>query len=342
MISGDFCWIYSFERFRDSMNFSDIVGQSVLVDRLKRIMQNQLIGHAYLFVGPEGIGKKTVSNIFARGLLCKSQGNRPCDLCRSCKQFNTGNHPDIYRVTRGSRLSIGVEQIRKMLEDTQLKPYESGRKIYIIEDAHTMTVQAQNALLKTLEEPPGFTTIMLLADRSQGLLPTVLSRCQVFRMQKLTKKEVCSILVSNLDLSEEKAMLFASLSDGIPGRGLQLAGSKEFNDMREEVFKFLSEFSRLDDMGKMQYKDLFTKYRDNIDVVMDIMVLWFRDILVYKEVHNNHLIINLDKLALLKGQASIFTVKRVRSIIEKIEQSRRMLKGNANYQMTIENLLLAL
>lgn len=324
------------------MNFSDIVGQSVLVDRLKRITQSQRIGHAYLFVGPEGIGKKTVSDIFVRGLLCKSQGHRPCDLCRSCKQFNSGNHPDIYRITRENRQSIGVDQIRGMLEGIRLKPYESDRKIYIIEDAHTMTVQAQNALLKTLEEPPGFTTLILLADRSQGLLPTVLSRCQMFRMQRLTKNEVCSVIVKHLALPVDKALLFASLSDGIPGKGLQLAGSKEFNDVRDEVLEFLAGIPEMNDMEKMGYRDLFIKHKDKIDVVVDIMMLWFRDVLACKEAGNSSLIVNLDKLPLLKGQASLYTIKRISNAIEKIEQSRRMLKGNTNYQLTIENLLLSL
>jgi DNA polymerase-3 subunit delta' len=322
------------------MNFSNLIGQALLVERLKQIIESQRIGHAYIFAGPAGIGKKTIGNIFARALMCKSQGHKPCDLCRSCIQFNSGNHPDVYRIKTGDKFSIGVDQVRDMLEDIQLKPYQSDRKVYIIEDAHTMTVQAQNALLKTLEEPPGFATLLLFADRFQELLPTVLSRCQIFRIQRLTKQEVCDIIMGHFNMPRERAMLFAGLSDGLPGKGLELAGSQEFNEMRNEIFKFLEKVPNCDDLGKMAYWELFSQYKDRIEEIMDILVVWFRDILVYKETGEHTLIINLDKLSSIDKQVSLFTIKRIRSIIENIERSRRMLKGNANYQLTIENLLL--
>ncbi|MCM8901858.1 DNA polymerase III subunit delta' [Caldicoprobacter algeriensis] len=322
------------------MNFSDVIGQSFVVKRLKQIIESQRIGHAYLFVGSKGIGKKTIANIFARGIMCKSQGHRPCDLCRSCRQFNSGNHPDVYRVQKGDKSSIGVEQIRNVLEDIHLKPYESSRKVYIIEDAHAMTVQAQNAFLKTLEEPPFFATIILLAEKSSELLPTILSRCQVFRMQRLTREEVCTIIISHFDMPRERAMLFAGLSGGIPGKGLQLAGSQEFNQMRSDVFKFLEEIFDYNDIDKMTQWELFNQYKDRIDEILDMLVIWFRDILSYKETGDSALVINIDKLPVIEKQASLFTIRRIRSIIESIERTRRMLKGNANYQLTIENLLL--
>jgi len=322
------------------MNFSDIIGQSSVVNRLKQIIESKRIGHAYLLVGPEGIGKKTLANIFARGIMCTSHGQRPCDVCRSCRQFNSGNHPDVYRVQKGDKSSIGVEQIRDLLDDIHLKPYESSRKVYIIEDAHAMTAQAQNAFLKTLEEPPFFATIILLAERANELLPTILSRCQVFRMQRLTREEVCTIIVKNLGIPKEKAMLFAGLSDGIPGKGLQLAGSQEFHQMRNDVFKFLEGIFDYSDIEKMAQWELFNQYKDRIDEILDMLAIWFRDVLVYKETGDFGLVINIDKLPMIEKQASLFTLSRIRSIIESIERTRRMLKGNVNFQLAIENLLL--
>ncbi|MBM7583378.1 DNA polymerase-3 subunit delta' [Caldicoprobacter guelmensis] len=324
------------------MNFSDIIGQSFVIKRLKQIIESQRIGHAYVFVGPEGIGKKTISNIFARGIMCKSQGHRPCDLCRSCRQFNSGNHPDVYRVQKGDKSSIGVDQIRGVLDDIHLKPYESDRKVYIIEDAQAMTIQAQNAFLKTLEEPPLFATIILLAENANELLPTILSRCQVFRMQRLTREEVCAVIMRNFDISKEKAMLFAGLSNGIPGKGLKLASSQEFNDMRNDIFKFLEQFLSYDDVEKMAQWELFNQYKDKIDEVLDILVIWFRDIMAYKETGDYALVVNIDKVPLIEKQASLFTIRRIRGIIESIERTRRMLKGNTNYQLAIENLLLSM
>lgn len=324
------------------MNFSDIIGQSFVIKRLKQIIESQRIGHAYAFVGPEGIGKKTISNIFARGIMCKSQGHRPCDLCRSCRQFNSGNHPDVYRVQKGDKSSIGVDQIRGVLDDIHLKPYESDRKVYIIEDAQAMTIQAQNAFLKTLEEPPLFATIILLAENASELLPTILSRCQVFRMQRLTREEVCAVIMRNFDISKEKAMLFAGLSNGIPGKGLKLASSQEFNEMRNDIFRFLEQFLSYDDVEKMAQWELFNQYKDKIDEVLDILVIWFRDIMAYKETGDYALVVNIDKVPLIEKQASLFTIRRIRGIIESIERTRRMLKGNTNYQLAVENLLLSM
>jgi DNA polymerase-3 subunit delta' len=324
------------------MKFSDIVGQSVLVDRLKYIIQSERVAHAYLFVGSKGIGKRTMANIFARGLMCQSQGNKPCDLCRSCSQFNTDNHPDIYRIGKEGKASIGVDSIRNILRDIQFKPFQFNRKVYLIEDAHTMTVQAQNALLKTLEEPPESAVLLLLADQSQSLLPTVVSRCQIFRMQRLSRKEISTIIMRHMALSEERALLFAGLSEGLPGKGLQLAGSGEYAEMRDEVFAFLEKAVGQKDLQLMSYWELFQKYRDRVDALMDILILWFRDMLIYRETRDRQLVVNLDKVSLLENQMTLFTIKRIKGIIENIEHSRKMLKGNANYQLTMENLLLSL
>lgn len=322
------------------MNFSDVIGQSSVVGKIKHIIETQRIGHAYLFVGPEGIGKKTIANIFARAIMCRSEGQKPCDVCHSCRQFNSGNHPDVYRVQKGDKSSIGVEQIRNVLEDIHLKPFESSRKVYIVEDAHAMTVQAQNAFLKTLEEPPFFATIILLAEKPNELLPTILSRCQIFRMQRLTREEVSTIIVRCLDMPKEEAMLFAGLSDGIPGKGLQLAGSQEFHQMRNDVFKFLEGIFDYSDIEKMEQWEFFGQYKDKVDEILDMLVIWFRDVLSYKETGDFELVVNIDKLPLIEKQASLFTIKHIRSIIESIERTRRMLKGNVNYQLAIENLLL--
>jgi len=159
-------------------------------------------------------------------------------------------------------------------------------------------------------------------------------------MQRLTREEICTIIIRHFDMPRERAMLFAGLSDGIPGKGLQLAGSQEFHQMRSDVFKFIERIFDYGDVDKMAQWEFFNQYKDRIDEILDMLAVWFRDILSYKETGDSGLIINIDKLPVLEKQASMFTIGRISSIIEGIERTRRMLKGNVNHQLAIENLLL--
>lgn len=321
------------------MNFSDIIGQSLLVKRLRSILTSGRIAHAYLLVGPAGAGKRTIADIFARALLCESEGAKPCDRCHSCRQYLTGNHPDIKRITL-DQSSIKIDQIRELQQDIQVKPYQADRKVYIIENAQAMTVQAQNALLKTLEEPPSFAVLLLLADGTQGLLPTILSRCQILKLHRRTIEEIGRIIQINTGLSEDESQIFARLADGLPGRGLELARSQEFSRLREDVFAFVQKLGRQDGLDILEDTLFFLERRDRIDAILDCLTLWLRDLLVLKETGDASLIVNLDKISLFNQQIEFFTTVKIKNMIEEIERCRRMLKGNANFQLTIENMLL--
>jgi DNA polymerase-3 subunit delta' len=320
------------------MNTHQYIGQSSLVKHLDSIISSGRIVHAYLFAGPSGIGKKTWSGLLARALLCENSGDKPCGFCPSCRQATSGNNPDIKMICpEEGKTGILVSQIRELQGDIIIKPYKSPRKVYIIDKAHTMNEQAQNALLKTLEEPPGYAHIMLLADNVNSLRPTILSRCQLLRLRRMSREDVASIIMERHPLPHTEAMAYASLSQGIPGRGLALASGSDLKIKRDQILEVLqrSNGSELPNLWK-----IFSDSREMAEDLLDVMLLWFRDILVCKETGDGGLVANMDRISYLKAQTGLFTIPALQDIIEIIEKSRRILRGNGNYQLTIENMLL--
>ncbi len=319
------------------MNFFDITGQQALISNLRKAIESDRIAYAYLFVGPEGMGKKSIGNMFAKAILCTSRFSKPCGECLSCRQLTSGNHPDVTLV-KPQKTSIGIEEIRTIQKELNIRPYQSDRKLILIEDAHLLTFQAQNALLKSLEEPPPFVVFILLSQRLQGLLPTVLSRLKVFRLERLSKKDIAGIIVRRTDTTPEKADLYAALSEGNPGRGIKLAVSSEFTLQREGIFVFLGNVNA--DLSELlSFESFFTNNRDNVESIFDLLISWFRDCLVFKETKNIDLIINIDMKDLLETHAEALSSKDVVYMIEMIEKSKKMIKGNANFQLVVENVL---
>lgn len=315
-----------------------IIGQSTLTNGFKSVMDSGRIVNSYIFTGPSGIGKKTISNFFAKLLLCDGE-DKPCNRCKSCRQLDSGNHPDLIRV-RSQVKTIGVDLIREVRADIGIKPFQSEWKIYIIEKGDTMTQQAQNAFLKTLEEPPQHAILIILADSLANLLPTIISRCQIVRIPRLSTKEISKIVKINTQLSHDEALLLAKLSEGLPGKALELASSHEYQQMRDEtlgILEGLATGSLIEAMGNIDY---FLDNRDKAIQILEIMQLWLRDVLVLKQGGNQEIIINLDKITRLEDLANTFTTQAIQCNIEEIENSKEMLMSHANFQMTFENLLI--
>lgn len=320
------------------MNTFDIIGQSTLINRLKSILNSGRIVHSYIFTGLSGAGKTTISNVFAKMLFCE-RGDKPCNACKSCMQLDSGNHPDVIRITSQTK-TIGIDSIRELRAHIQIKPFQGPWKIYIIEKGDTMTQQAQNALLKTLEEPPKHAIIFILTENVASLLPTIISRCQIIRIPSLSTHEVAEIIERRTHIQKEEALVFAKLSGGLPGRGLELALSNEYQQMRDSSLEVLMRISKGSLIESLALIDFFLENRDKVVEILDMMELWFRDVLVLKQSRCQAIVINMDKLTQLRTLANIFTTKAIGCIIEGIEDSKRMLMSHANLQLTIENLLM--
>lgn len=324
------------------MNTEMIIGQSSLIKRLRSILDSDMVVHAYLFTGLEGSGKKTFARFFGQALLCSSRDSneKPCGLCKSCRVFVTDNHPDVVWIRiPEDKNEIIKKQIEDMQSDIKVKPYWGDRKIYFIDKAHTMNKSSQNAFLKTLEEPPPYGVIILLADSTGTLSPTILSRCQQIRVGSLTREETARILEDRLGIDREEALFYGGMAQGIPGRALKLASDTKLKELRDSIPDILTS---PDDFAIVDILNIFMKNREIFNELLDILVLWYRDLLILKMTDNNNSVINVDKISLLNKQVKAFTIDSLKDMIEKIENCRMIANSSGNYSMTMENMLMGL
>ena len=250
--------------------FKDVVGHRDIIQYIQDAVQQNKVSHAYILNGQRGSGKKMLANLFAMTLQCESGQPEPCGECHSCIQANSGNHPDIITVRHEKPASISVDDIRTQMNgDIMIKPYSSPYKIYIVPEADLLTVQAQNALLKTIEEPPEYAVIFLLTENADSLLPTIRSRCVMLKLRNIKDKLVKKYLMEQLRIPDYQADLCAAFAQGNIGRAIMLAKSEHFNEIKEEaiqLLKYIDEMelhevvSAIKEIGK--YKLEITDYLD--------------------------------------------------------------------------------
>ena len=209
--------------------FQDIVGHKQIIEHLKNAEKLNKVSHAYIFSGEKGSGKKLLASRFAELLQCEAEGEKPCGKCRSCRQAESGNHPDIIRITHEKPNTISVDDIREQLVgDVQIKPYQSKYKIYIVPDAEKMNVQAQNALLKTIEEPPAYAVILFLTTNAFSFLPTILSRCVVLNMKPVPDQEVRKYLMEHVEVPDYQADIAVAFAQGKHRKSRQIGYFRVF------------------------------------------------------------------------------------------------------------------
>lgn len=320
--------------------FSEVYGNDLLLRHLRQAVATKKISHAYLFAGGSGSGKKMLANLFAKTLQCEAQGTEPCGVCQSCKAFASHNHPDIVYV-RPTKKTLGVDDIREqILEDVKFKQYQYRYKIYIVEQADTMTVQAQNALLKTLEEPPGYAIFLLLANNTSAFLPTILSRVVTLQIRPLSENLITQYLVTEKQLSDTTAAEYAAYAQGSIGNALALLEDETFVHMREDI---------LDKLMKMEQKSLaevllFAKdleqYKDDMRF-LDIIQLWYRDLLVAKRLKDEQFLIQKTNRELLFANAKPTPAELARKAAV-VQQAKVKLARNANFRLTMEVMLMEL
>ena len=256
------------------MKLCEFAGYGDKMEQLMRSVQAGRIVHALLFTGPHGSGKRTVVGLLAQSMVCASP-SKPCGECPACKQFLAGAHPDV-KVVRPEKKSIGVEAIRGLIDALALQPYEGDRHIAIIEQADRMTPSAQNALLKTLESPPGDVMFFLIADAVGGLLETIVSRCQTVRLNDISVEQCARVLVER-GVAPQRAALLAGLSQGSVGRALEIDGDGEWMALREKVLASLEALQGPASVAAAASPLEEEKGRE--DGILDIMELWARDLM---------------------------------------------------------------
>lgn len=320
--------------------FNKIIGHEKLIQHLQNTISLQMVSHAYIFDGEDGAGKNMLANAFTATLQCEAEGIVACGKCKSCIQAASGNHPDIIHVVH-QKAKIGVDDIRMQLNnDIQIKPYHSKYKIYIIDEAERMTEQAQNALLKTIEEPPAYAVILLLTNNSSMFLQTILSRCVCLPLKPVDEELIRNLLVERYDIAEYHAKLSAEFSGGNVGKAIRYATSESFLDMKKDVVHLLKHINDLSLQDLMDAMKHFTEKKSEIYDYLDLMQLWFRDVLMFKATKNANLVLFSDEIQVIRRQADIRTFENLNNITVAFGKAAIRLKANVNFEVTMELLLL--
>ena len=323
--------------------FSEILGHEQIIEHLQNAIKLQKVSHAYILDGEEGAGKKLLARAFAQTLQCERGGVDPCGECHSCKQAQSGNQPDIIKVTHEKPNTISVDDIRTQVNnDIVIKPYSSKYKIYIIPEADLMSAQAQNALLKTIEEPPEYAVIMLLTENAEALLPTIRSRCVMMKLRNIKDQLVKKYLMEQMEIPDYKADVCVAFAQGNMGKAIMLATSEYFNEIKEEVVHLLR---NIDEMNVSELMDAVKKcmtYKMEINDYLDMIAIWYRDVLIYKATKNVDRVVFSDQLRYIKARASKSSYEGIENILDAIEKAKARLKANVNFELTMELLLLTI
>lgn len=317
------------------MVLDSLIGQNSLVIQLKRIVENNNPGHAYAFSGPEGIGKRTFALSFSQGLLCCGSKALNCD-CISCRTFREGTNPDFYEVVT-EKSSIGVDAIRDMQNDIANRPTYNDRKVYFIDEAEKLTAQAQNCLLKTLEEPPEYTVILFSVKSFEALLPTIQSRTVNLRMNTYSDDDMKKILRPILNINDDDLEFILKFSRGIPGNAVHMIEQGLVKDLRVEIFKLLE---NPDDINTEEnIRKILTDNKEELTTALDILSSAFRDCLIQKQGMEKRLI-NSDKKDIIKKISKSNSNRKLLNKINTLERMRYSFKSNINYQLGMDVLLL--
>ena len=322
-------------------DFIEILGNEEIMGHFKNAINSKKVSHAYIINGEKGMGKKTIAHAFSVMLQCENFQDEPCLKCPSCLRALSKNHPDIIEVTHTKPKSIGVEDVREQLiNDIQIKPYDGNYKIYIIDEAHLLTSAAQNAILKTVEEPPEYGVILILTENVNMFLPTILSRCIVLNLKPIRKEVIKKHLMEKYEIPDYKAETAATFSGGNIGKAIFLASSERFNEMMDDVIhllKYLEEMQAYEVMDKVKH---LNEFKNEIQEYLDLMLIWFRDLLIYKATLEPGELLFKEEYSFIKNQASKVSYEKIDKILKTIDKAKLRLKANVNFDLAMELMFL--
>ena len=304
-------------------SFDAIIGHKKIISHFEEAIKTGKVSHAYLLSGEDGSGKMMIAKAVAKALLCEHKDG--CGECAACKQVDSLNHPDVIYITH-EKYEIRVDDIRKGINETiDIKPYSGDYKIYIIDDADRMNAGAQNALLKTLEEPPAYAVILLLTNNKDRLLDTILSRCVSMTLGSVRESEIEDYLKANTGASHADIAFAAAFSLGNIGRALHVLDTEEFKDMLNDTMNVITH------MKSMEIYDF-----------LYIIMVWYLDMLILKTTGSLNQLVFKDKYRQLKDQEIYISFEGISHILDEVEKARRRLIANVNFEVAIEMLLVTI
>ncbi len=340
-------------------DFADIIGQKQMIDHLQNALRTGKASHAYIITGEKESGKEFIARIFAKTLMCSDRHEdygliEPCHKCHSCIQADSASNPDIITVTHEKPNTISVDEIRAICDDVVIKPYVGPYKIYIFPDGEKMNIQAQNALLKTLEEPPSYVVMLILTDNLDVFLPTILSRCVVLPMKPAPDEDIKHFLMKEYHTPDYRADLCVSFARGNVGKAILLSQNEDFERMRKQTFSLLQKISRkelheiLDLVKEIEIPQDESGNAENVDKkevisdFLDMLLFFFRDVLVYKATESDGGLIFAGDLSYIRDTAEKCTFEGLNSIVELISKTRRRIQVNVNPDIAVEMLMIGI
>ncbi|MBP3502512.1 MAG: DNA polymerase III subunit delta' [Clostridia bacterium] len=295
------------------MNLDNLIGNDNIKSILKKSIKKNNILHSYLFYGIDGIGKKLFAFEFAKMILCDNKINKPCGNCKSCIEFDTKNNPDFFLIEPDGN-TIKIDQIRQMQKNILEKPINGSKKVYIIDNADTMTKEAQNCLLKTLEEPQAFIVIILIASNENNILATVKSRCTKMYFHKLTDANLKAFLnekFNNVNLDEN----MLKLCDGSISKSIKVI---EKISILNQIKSIVDAFDITDELNIINQNEVFYNNKEDINLLLDYMY-----VLLFEKINHN-----------------IVTKNHYINAMELVQEAKNKLSIANNYDMTIDNMLI--
>ncbi|MFQ7000971.1 MAG: DNA polymerase III subunit delta' [Clostridium sp.] len=302
----------------------EFIGYEKIIEGFFRRVDNGTLSHAHLIIGPNGIGKSILARIFALKIL-----NKEKDI----------DYVDIVNY-RPSKASMGVDEVREIIEEVSKRPYEGDKKVIIIHEGSKLTIQAQNALLKTIEEPPQGVYIILLAESLETLLETIKSRCQVYKLTPLNNKQIEKYINTLGNYSEEEIKASLAYGEGIPGKAERLLNDDNLSELREIIVNLLKDINYAKEDLVLIYENKLENYKAQQDEVLNLMASFIRDIIVSKEVEDKNKIINIDKYDDIVEIANSLSYKKLNLMLEYIKEGRVNLMNNGSYSLVISVILM--
>ncbi len=321
------------------MGYNRIAGHEDVIGLLRLAMNREKLAHGYIFEGVSGCGKRLVARELAKALLCESGRDEGCGHCQSCLKFETQNHPDYLEIEPDGK-SVKVEQIESLQSFVMIKPYSGARKVVVVDEAQTMTASAQNRLLKLIEEPPAYATLIFVTTQADALLPTIMSRCQVLSFSRLKPAVIETWLVETQGVEAGVARVASNFADGSISKALMLATSEVFTQTRQDAIDIIRALMKRDPLEGLLKLQKYGADKVLATSLIELMIIWYRDISALSINPESAKIFSQDKRADLIGLLEKTQKSPWLDCLDVLDQTARALNSNANTSLAMHAMAL--